>query len=207
MLCFSIVLWLRRLEKSGPKNGRVRRICGPRGDKICTTPARQNDLEVKIVIKLTVREHFWKLKSPKFAPRLRASTIWKSKSLKTDGVGALLEVEVAKICTTPARENDLEVKIVKTPGSRTTFWRSKCFSRGRRRDFDTFQNAWQAHEFVRVAKTLAGVVDLKRLGNDAFRVAGARISCFAMSMVEASDAESAKWAPKLTWSYETSNDT
>ena len=84
-------------------------------------------------------------------------------------VGALLEVEVGKICTTPARENDLEVKIVKTPGSRTTFWGLKCFSRGRRRDFDTFQNAWQAHEFVRVAKTLASVVDLKRLGNDAFR--------------------------------------
>ena len=42
---------------------------------------------------------------------------------------------------------------------------------------------------MRVAKTLAGVVDLKRLRNDAFRVAGARISCFAMSMFEASDAE------------------
>ena len=49
----------------------------------------------------------------KFAPRLRARTIWKPKSLKTDGVGALLEVEVAKICTTPARQHDLEVKIVK----------------------------------------------------------------------------------------------
>ena len=148
---------------------------------------------------MRVREHFWKLKSPKFAPRLRANTIWKSKSLKTagarklkspkfaprlrartiwkskslktEGARALLEVNVAKICTTPARENDLEVKIVKTPGSRTTFWGSKCFSCGRRRDFDMFQNAWQAHEFVRVAKTLAGVVALKRLGNDAFRVA------------------------------------
>ena len=43
---------------------------------------------------------------------------------------------------------------------------------------------------MRVAKTLACVVDLKRLRNDAFRVAGARISCFAMSMVEAFDAES-----------------
>ena len=42
MLCFSIVLWVRRLEKSGPKNGRVRRICGPRCGKICTTPARQH---------------------------------------------------------------------------------------------------------------------------------------------------------------------
>ena len=43
---------------------------------------------------------------------------------------------------------------------------------------------------MRVAKTLAGVVDLKRLRNDAFRVAGARISCVAMSMFEAFDAES-----------------
>ena len=49
MVCFSIVLWLRRLEKSARKNGRVRRICGPRCDKICTTPARGSDLEVKIV--------------------------------------------------------------------------------------------------------------------------------------------------------------
>ena len=127
--------------------------------KICATPARESDLEVKIVkncgcestfgcwsrqnlhhacarerfgsqnrLKLRVREHFWKLKSPKFAPRLRARTIWKSKSLKTEGARALLDVEVGKICTTPARENDLEVKIVKTPRSRTTFWGSNCWS-------------------------------------------------------------------------------
>ena len=43
---------------------------------------------------------------------------------------------------------------------------------------------------MRVAKTLAGVVDLKRVGHDAFRVAGTGISCFVMSMFEASDAES-----------------
>ena len=49
---------------------------------------------------------------------------------------------------------------------------------------------WQAPGFVRVAKTLAGVRDLKRLRNDAFRVASAMISCFVMSMFEASDAES-----------------
>ena len=51
------------------------------------------------------------------------------------------------------------------------------------------QNTWQAQEFVRVAKTLAGVVDLKRLRNDAFRVAGAMISRFAMSMFQALGAE------------------
>ena len=43
---------------------------------------------------------------------------------------------------------------------------------------------------MRVAKTSAGMVDLKRLRNDAFRVAGARISCFVTSMFEGSDAES-----------------
>ena len=43
---------------------------------------------------------------------------------------------------------------------------------------------------MRVAKTLAGVVDLKRVWNDSFCVAGAMISCFVMSMFEASDAES-----------------
>ena len=49
----------------------------------------------------------------KFAPRLRARAIRKSKSLKTDSLGALLEVEVTKICTTPAQDSDLQVKIVK----------------------------------------------------------------------------------------------
>ena len=39
---------------------------------------------------------------------------------------------------------------------------------------------------MRVAKTLAGVVDLKRVRNDPFRVAGAGISGFAKSMFEAS---------------------
>ena len=52
------------------------------------------------------------------------------------------------------------------------------------------QNTWQAQEFVRVAKTLAGVVDLKRVWNDSFCVAGAIISRSVMSMIEASDAES-----------------
>ena len=143
-------------------------------------------------------EHFWKLSFAKFAPRLRARAIWKSNLLKHRGFGALLEVEVAKICTTPAHESDLEVKIVKTPGARDVFGGSKCFSRGRRRDLETLQNTWQAHEFVRVAKTLAGVVDLKRVRNDAFRMAGAVISRSVISMFEASGAECGKVANFLS---------
>ena len=59
--------------------------------------------------------------SNKFAPCLRASAIRKSKSLKTGGVGALFEVELGKICTTPARESDSKVKIVKNWHVRSSF--------------------------------------------------------------------------------------
>ena len=51
--CVFIVLWLRWLGKSAPKNGRVRRIGCSRCGKICTTPARESDLEVKTIKKKT----------------------------------------------------------------------------------------------------------------------------------------------------------
>ena len=87
-------------------------------------PARENDLEVKIVKNWGCGSTFgsWNRQN---LHRLRVRTIWKSKALKTESLGRLLEVEVAKICTTPAREHDLEGKTVKAPGSRTTFWGSK----------------------------------------------------------------------------------
>ena len=59
--------------------------------------------------------------STKFAPRLRARAIWKSKSLETGRIRALLEVELRKLCTTPAHESDLEVKIVKSWHAGSTF--------------------------------------------------------------------------------------
>ena len=66
-------------------------------------------------------EDLWPKISTKFAPRLRARAIWKSKSLKHRGFGALLEVDLDKICTTPARESDLDVEIVKNWQARSTF--------------------------------------------------------------------------------------
>ena len=59
--------------------------------------------------------------STKFAPRLRARAMWKSKSFKHRGFGALLEVDLRRNCTTPARESDLEVKTVKHWHVRSTF--------------------------------------------------------------------------------------
>ena len=55
MLCFSIVLSLRRLAKVGPKNGSCEGSAAQDVDKICTTPARESDSEVKIVKNWHVR--------------------------------------------------------------------------------------------------------------------------------------------------------
>ena len=49
MLCFSIVLSLRKLAKVGPKNGSCEGSAVQDVYKICTTPARESDLEVKIL--------------------------------------------------------------------------------------------------------------------------------------------------------------
>ena len=58
MLCFSIVLWLGSLGKSGPKNGSCGGSAAQDVAKICTTPAREHDLEVKIVKNWHVRSTF-----------------------------------------------------------------------------------------------------------------------------------------------------
>ena len=50
-----------------------------------------------------------------------AKHIWKSKVLKTDGLGALLEVEMLKKCTPLWREAHFELKMYKTPQPRSTF--------------------------------------------------------------------------------------
>ena len=67
----------------------------------------------------------------KFAPRLRAKAIWKSKSLKTERFGALLEAEdVAKVAPRLRARTIWKSKPLKHQGF-------KVLSRGRCRDFDT----------------------------------------------------------------------
>ena len=156
---FSVVLWLHWLGKSAPKNGSCGGSAAQDVAKICTTPARESDLEIKIVKterfgtllevevtkigttparendldvkivknwrargnfgcssrkklncttparesdlgskwlkKMRASDDFWKLKLPKLAPRLRARTIWKSKSFKHQALGAFSEVQNA----------------------------------------------------------------------------------------------------------------
>ena len=58
MLCFSIVLSFRKLAKVGPKNGGCEGSVAQDVHKIRTTPARESDLEVKIVKNRQARSTF-----------------------------------------------------------------------------------------------------------------------------------------------------
>ena len=112
MLCFSVVSWLRRFAKAGPKNGSCEGSAAQDANKICTTPARESDLEVKIVktgrfgalLEVELRKNC--------TTPARESDFYEKKAPRCM-FGALLEVELRKICTTPARESFSEVKIVK----------------------------------------------------------------------------------------------
>ena len=68
-----------------------------------------------------VSEHFWKLRCRKSARRCGAKHISKSKVLKTDGLGPLLEVQMSKKCTPLWGEAHFQVKMYKTHQVRTTF--------------------------------------------------------------------------------------
>ena len=68
-------------------------------------------------------EHFWKLRCRKSARRCGAKHISESKVLKTDGFGALLEVEMSKKCT----------PLLKAPHVRPTLGRWSVVLCGRRK--------------------------------------------------------------------------
>ena len=66
-------------------------------------------------------DHFWKLRCRKSARRCGAKHISKSKCTKHTMFGPLLEVEMSKKCTPLWREANIQVKMYKTQGVRTTF--------------------------------------------------------------------------------------
>ena len=71
-------------------------------------------------------EHFWKLRCRKSARRCGAKQISKSKRTKHTNVGALLEVEMSKKCTTLWREVHFEVKTLKNTRGSDHFWSFRC---------------------------------------------------------------------------------
>ena len=76
-------------------------------------------------------DYFWKLRCRKSARRCGAKYISKSKCTKKLSLGPLLEVEISNKCTPLWREAHFEVKMLKTPGVRTTFGRWDVVPRGR----------------------------------------------------------------------------
>ena len=66
-------------------------------------------------------DHFWQLRCRKSARRCGAKHISKSKCTKYTRCGPLLAVEMSKKCTRLWREAHFQVKMLKTPGVRTTF--------------------------------------------------------------------------------------
>ena len=66
-------------------------------------------------------DHFWKLRCRKSACRCGAKYLSKSKCAKHTRCGPLLAVEMSKKCTPLWREAHFKVKMLKTPGVRTTF--------------------------------------------------------------------------------------
>ena len=97
-------------------------------------------------------DHFWKLRCWKSARRCGAKHISKSKCIKHTMVGALLEVEMSKKCTPLWREAHFEVKILKTPGVRTTFGGSDVLSRGRRKGLWTLSKVSETWGLCGISK-------------------------------------------------------
>ena len=73
-------------------------------------------------------DHFWKLRCRKSARLCGAKHISKSKCIKHNMFGPLLEVQMSKKCTPLWGEARFEVKMLKTPGVRTTFGGSDAAS-------------------------------------------------------------------------------
>ena len=105
-------------------------ICGSGGSKCRLAkaagaePAGQmsdEKLHAVVVRNTPGSDHFWKLRCRKNARRCGAKHISKSKVLKIDGLGPLLEVQMSKKCTPLWREAHFQVKIYKTHQVRTTF--------------------------------------------------------------------------------------
>ena len=115
------------------------------------------------VQKLKASDHFWKFRCRKSARRCGAKHIRKSKCEKIEGFGALLGIKTSKKCTALWREAHLEVKICRFT------WQAQ----GIRHLVERQQKVAKREGFHTFHKTMAGVLHLKRICNDAFFVAGA----------------------------------
>ena len=132
----------QKKEDAGARRGRkvakhcvFPMICGSGGSKsrLAKAAGAEPAGQHAVVARSTLRsqnvqstpgpDHFWKLRCRKSARRCGTKHMSKSKCTKHIILGPLLEVEMSKKCTPLWREAHFEVKMLKTPGFRTTFGR------------------------------------------------------------------------------------
>ena len=89
--------------------------------KNCTPLWREAHFEVKMYKTHQLRTTFWSWDVEKLHAAVARSTFWSENAKKTQGFGALFEVEMFKNGTPLWREAHFEVKVYKTPQLRTTF--------------------------------------------------------------------------------------
>ena len=104
--------------------------------KKCTPLWREAHFQVKMYKTHHVRTTFGSCDVEK-VHAVGAKHISKSKCTKHTSVGPLLKVQMSKKFTPLWREAHFEVKMLKTPGVRTTFGGSDVASRGRRKGLCT----------------------------------------------------------------------
>ena len=92
--------------------------------KNCTPLWREAHFEVKMLKNWWSRSTFWSWDVEKLHAAVMRSTFPSQNVEKTDGLGALFEVEMLKNCTPLWREAHFQVKMLKNWRSRTTFWSS-----------------------------------------------------------------------------------
>ena len=116
---------VRMISGSGGSKSRLAKAAGAepcgqmRDEKLHAVVARSTCPSQNV--QNTPTDHFWKLWCRKSACRCGAKHISKSKVLRTDGLGALLEVETSTKCTPLWLEARFQVKMYKTHQVRTTF--------------------------------------------------------------------------------------
>ena len=108
-------------RKVGSLKRRVRSQLARWEMKNCTPLWREAHLQVKMYKTHHCRTTFGSWDVGKSARRCGAKRISKSKCTKHLSVGPLLEVEMSKKCTPLWREKHFQVKMYKTPQSRTAF--------------------------------------------------------------------------------------
>jgi len=105
--------------------------------KHCTPLWREAHFQVKMYKTPQLRSTFRSCDVEKVHAVVVRSTFRSQTRKKHTSFGPLLEVATSKKCTPLWREAHFEVKMLKTPGVRTTFGGSDVISRGRRKGLCT----------------------------------------------------------------------